>query len=84
MPDKSPPYGPIYSLSPVELEALSDFLKENLRKGFIRPSTSPPGAPILFVKKKDGSLRMCVDYRGLNSITVAGGTSLPLPLVASS
>ena len=78
MPNSTPPYGPIYSLSPVELEALSQYLKENLEKGFIRPSNSPAGAPILFVKKKDGSLRMCVDYRGLNNITVKNRYPLPL------
>lgn len=66
---KSPPWGPIYSLSETELVALKDYLDDNLKKGFIVPSESPAGAPILFVKKKDGSLRLCVDYRGLNKIT---------------
>ena len=66
----SPPFGPIYGLSEPELEALRTYLDENLEKGFIQPSKSPVGAPILFVKKKDGSLRLCVDYRGLNKITV--------------
>ena len=75
---KSPPFGPIYSLSQTELEVLSDYLKENLKKGFIRPSTSPAGAPILFVKKKDGSLRLCVDYRGLNKVTIKNRYPLPL------
>jgi len=56
-----PPFGPIYSLSQNELAALQDYLDENLTKNFIRHSKSPAGAPILFVKKKDGSLRMCVD-----------------------
>jgi len=51
-----PPFGPIYSLSEVELKALDTYLRENLNKGFIRQSTSPAGAPILFVKKGDGSL----------------------------
>lgn len=74
----SPPYGPIYSLSAIELKALAEYLDENLRKGFIRPSTSPAGAPILFVKKKDGSLRLCVDYRGLNKITIKNRYPLPL------
>ena len=73
-----PPFGPIYSLSQTELEALSEYIKENLAKGFIRPSSSPAGAPILFVKKKDSSLRMCVDYRGLNNITVKNRYPLPL------
>jgi RNase H-like domain found in reverse transcriptase/Reverse transcriptase (RNA-dependent DNA polymerase)/Integrase zinc binding domain/Ty3 transposon capsid-like protein/Chromo (CHRromatin Organisation MOdifier) domain len=74
----SPPYGPIYSLSQVELNALSEYLDENLKKGFIHPSTSPAGAPILFAKKKDGSLRLCVDYRGLNKVTVKNRYPLPL------
>ena len=76
----SPPHGPIYSLSEVELNALSLYLDENLKKGFIRPSSSPAGAPILFVKKKDGSLRLCVDYRGLNKVTVKN--RYPLPLIS--
>lgn len=77
---KSPPWGPIYSLSDTELKALRDYLDENLKKGFIRPSESPAGAPILFVKKKDGSLRLCVDYRGLNKITIKN--RYPLPLIS--
>lgn len=75
---KSPPFGPLYSLSELELKALSDWLKENLSKGFIRASTSPAGAPILFVKKKNGSLRLCVDYRALNNITIKNRYPLPL------
>jgi hypothetical protein len=75
---KAPPFGPIYPLSRTELQVLSDYLKENLEKGFIRPSSSPAGAPILFVKKKDGSLRLCVDYRGLNKITIKNRYPLPL------
>jgi hypothetical protein len=59
---KQPPWGPVYSLSEKELGSLREYLDENLAKGFIRPSESPAGAPILFVKKKDGSLRLCVDY----------------------
>ena len=75
---KAPPFGPIYPLSRTELQVLSDYLKENLEKGFIRPSSSPAGAPILFVKKKDGSLRLCVDYRGINKITIKNRYPLPL------
>lgn len=77
--NKQPPFGPLYSLSEVELRALSTWLDENLAKGFIRPSTSPAGSPILFVRKKDGSLRLCVDYRGLNNVTIKN--RYPLPLV---
>jgi hypothetical protein len=69
-PGKEPPYGPIYPLSQTELAALREFLEEYLAKGFIRESKSPAGAPILFVPKKDGGLRLCVNYRGLNAITV--------------
>lgn len=79
---KQPPFGPIYSLSETELKALDVYLKEHLAKQFIRPSTSPAGAPILFVKKSDGSLRLCVDYRGLNRITIKN--RYPLPLIQES
>jgi hypothetical protein len=77
-PDTAPPYGPIYSLSPEELKTLRQYIDDNLRKGFIRNSQSPCAAPILFVKKPDGSLRLCVDYRGLNKITVKNRYPLPL------
>ena len=73
-----PPFGPLYSLSRHELEALKEWLDENLSKGFIRSSSSPAGAPILFVKKSDGSLRLCVDYRGLNEGTIKNRYPLPL------
>src|ERR1700679_3813160 len=59
----------MYSLSPSELEALRIFIDENLNNRFIRPSNSPHGAPILFVKKRSGELRLCIDYRGLNQIS---------------
>jgi hypothetical protein len=73
-----PPYGPIYALSEVELKALREYLDSSLKKGWIRRSVSPAGAPILFVPKKDGGLRLCVDYRGLNKITVKNRYPLPL------
>jgi len=66
---KQPPFGPIYSLSKVESAALQDFLQENLARNFICPSQSACGAPMLFVKKKDGSLQLCINWCGLNSIT---------------
>ena len=69
-PGKQPPYGPIYSLGPVELETLKTYIETNLANGFIRPSKSPTEAPILFVRKPDRSLRLYVDYRGLNNLTI--------------
>ncbi len=60
--DWQPPYGPIYSLGPMELEILKAYIENNLASGFIRPSKSPAGVLILFNKKPDGSLRLCVDY----------------------
>src|SRR5271156_2308492 len=65
----SPPIGPMYSLSQSELATLREFIDEHLRIGFIRSTTSPHGAPVLFIKKKDGSLPLCVDFQGLNKIT---------------
>jgi len=67
---KVPPFGPIYKLSPVELETVRMYVEENLSKGFIRHSQSSCGAPIVFAKKKDGTLCLCVNYCGLNKITV--------------
>ncbi|GJW15629.1 putative reverse transcriptase domain-containing protein [Tanacetum coccineum] len=66
-----------YRLAPSEMKELSDQLQELSDKGFIRPSSSPWGAPILFVKKKDGSFRMCIYYRELNKLTVKNRYPLP-------
>ncbi|KAJ0621611.1 putative nucleotidyltransferase, Ribonuclease H [Helianthus annuus] len=66
-----------YRLAPSELEELSTQLQELLEMGFIRPSSSPWGAPVLFVKKKDGTFRMCIDYRELNKVTVKNRYPLP-------
>ena len=57
-----PPIVPMYSLSQSEMGALREFIDEHVRIGFIQPSKSPHGAPILFIRKKDGSLRLCVDF----------------------
>ena len=74
-----PPWGTIYALSETELQALRDYIKEMMRTGKIRPSKSPAGAPILFVAKPHGrGLRLCVDYRGLNKVTVMNRYPLPL------
>ncbi|MBW0506497.1 hypothetical protein O181_046212 [Austropuccinia psidii MF-1] len=64
-----PPVGVIYSLSNQESDTLRAYISENVEKGFIRPSSSSTGAPVLFVKKKDGGLRLCVDYCKLNAVT---------------
>ncbi|GJZ49567.1 putative nucleotidyltransferase, ribonuclease H [Tanacetum coccineum] len=66
-----------YRLAPSEMQKLSGQLQELQDKGFIRPSHSPWGVPVLFVKKKDGSLRMCIDYRELNKLTVKNRYPLP-------
>ncbi|KAH7478801.1 Transposon Tf2-9 polyprotein [Fusarium oxysporum f. sp. matthiolae] len=76
------PFGPLYGMSREELTALREWLDENLRKGFIRPSSSPVASPVLFVKKPGGGLRFCVDYRALNNITVKD--RYPLPLIKES
>lgn len=72
------PHGPIYPLSGKELEVLREYLDDALAKGWIQASESPAGAPILFVPKKDGSLRLCVDYRALNKVTIKNRYPLPL------
>ena len=64
-------------MAPAELKELKEQLKDLLDKGFIRPSFSPWGAPILFVKKKDGSLRLCIDYRQLNKVTIKNKYPIP-------
>ncbi|GJV06561.1 putative reverse transcriptase domain-containing protein [Tanacetum coccineum] len=66
-----------YRLAPSEMKELSEQLQELFNKDFIRPNSSPWGAPVLFVKKKDGSFRMCIDYRELNKLTVKNRYPLP-------
>ncbi len=75
---KKLPFGPLYSMSRNELIVLKDWLEENLQKGFIRPSFSPAASPVLFVKKPEGGLRFCVDYRALNNISIKDRYPLPL------
>ena len=79
---KQPPFRLIYSLGPVELEMLKTYIETNLANGFIRPSKSLAKAHILFDWKPDGSLRLCVDYWGLNNITIKN--RYPLSLIGES
>ncbi|KAJ1691029.1 hypothetical protein LUZ63_015184 [Rhynchospora breviuscula] len=66
-----------YRMAPAEMKELKVQLDELMEKGFIRPSTSPWGAPVLFVRKKDGTLRLCIDYRELNKVTIKNRYPLP-------
>ena len=68
--DTAPISMPPYRMASAELRELKEHLQELLDKGFIRPSTSPWGAPVLFVNKKDGTIRLCIDYRELSKVTV--------------
>src|SRR5947199_6583227 len=72
------PYGPIYNLSKKELKTLREYLQDSLQRSWIRESMSPAGAPILFAPKKDGELRLCIDYRGLNKVTWKNRYLIPL------
>jgi hypothetical protein len=74
------PYGRIYNLSKVELRTLKAYIETNLANGFIQQSSSPVAAPIHFAKKKDGGLRLCIDYQGLNGVTVK--IRCPVPLIS--
>ena len=71
IPGAEPKSSKVYPLSLLEQEELDAFLEENLRTGRIRPSKSPIAAPVFFIKKKDGSLRLVQDYRALNAVTVS-------------
>ena len=77
VPGAVPPSRPTYRMSGIELAELKQQLEELSMSGFIRPSKSPFGAPILFVKKKDGTMRMCIDYRALNNISIKNKYPLP-------
>ena len=70
---------PLYKLSPMELDEAKKQIQYMLQHGFIQPSKSPYGAPILFAPKKDGGLRFCIDYRWLNKKTIKNRYPLPLP-----
>ena len=76
-PDASLYKGAIYPTSPREEKALKEYIEENLAKGFIRRSESPAGYPVLFVPKKSGELRLCMDYRKLNKGTKRNAYPLP-------
>ncbi|KAL0159635.1 hypothetical protein M9458_043360, partial [Cirrhinus mrigala] len=78
VPGAVPPRGHLYSLSATEHQAMEEYVAEGLRAGTIRPSSSPAAAGFFFVKKKDGGLRPCVDYRGLNQLTIKNRHPLPL------
>ena len=77
LPGSSTPKGRIYRMSPAELDELQRQLQSLTEKGWIKPSTSPYGSPVLFVPKGNGELRMCIDYRGLNAIIVKNAEPLP-------
>ena len=77
IPGTSPIAKRPYRMAASELAELKKQLEELQRSGFIRPSSSPWGAPVLFVKKKEGSMRLCVDYRALNEVTIKNKYPLP-------
>ncbi len=80
--DRQSPYGPIYSLELIELKILKAYIENNLANSFIKTFKFPAGALITFDKKPNGSLRLCVDYWGLNNLTIKN--RYPLPLVKKS
>ncbi|POS82307.1 hypothetical protein EPUL_006356, partial [Erysiphe pulchra] len=77
-----PPFGKLYGMTREELIALREWLHENLSKGFIRASSSSAASPVLFVKKPNGKLRLCMDYRALNEITIKN--RYPIPLISET
>ena len=78
---KTAPTNIIYKLSPREDQEAKSYIDKNLARGWIRKSKSPASSPILFIAKKDGGLRLCVDYRGLNDVSIKD--QYPLPLMSS-
>lgn len=77
-PGETPPVRPVIRLSPKELKELKVQLQKYLDRGLLRPSSSPFGAPVFFIKKKNGDLRMVCDYRALNKITIPDSSPIPL------
>lgn len=77
-PGTQPKFFPIYNLNQEQLKAMKEYITENLKKGYIRPSTSPAGYPMFWVPKANGQLRPCVDYRDLNEKTIKNRYPLPL------
>lgn len=84
VPGARPPAAVPYRMAPPELEELRRQLKEFLDAGYRKPSKAPYGAPVLFQKKHDGSLRMCIDYRALNKITVKNKDPIPLRIYSTN
>jgi len=76
--NKEPQFGALYGMSQEELRALKEYIKENITKEFIQASFLPARAPVLFVKKSDGFLRLSVDYQGLNEVIIKNRYPLPL------
>ena len=76
-PSTAPIYIAPYHMTPTKLRELKEQLQDLMQKGSIQPSASPWGAPVLFVKKKDGSMRLCIDYRQLNRATIRNKYLLP-------
>jgi hypothetical protein len=76
-PGITPIYNTPYRMATPELAKLNEHIKELLEKGFVRPSSSPWGAPVIFVPKKDGTQRLCMDYHALNEVTVKNKYPLP-------
>jgi hypothetical protein len=77
-----PPVKPLQALDKTRLQTLKEYIDSSIKKGWIHSSTSPAGALIHFIKKKNGGLHLCVDYQGLNAITIKDRT--PLPLMSES
>jgi hypothetical protein len=77
MPGTTPTYKTPYRMATPELAKFKEHIKELLEKGFIRPISSPWGAPLIFVPKKDGTQRLCVDYHALNEVTIKNKCPLP-------